>query len=981
MVRRVSVRAGVLVLAFVLLLAAENLAIGIGYRRLVAGSFEMGMARLYASPITLAALVPLALGVAAWSAWFERAPRRARLTLAAGLGLAAGIALAVAPTGRVFGSLGARLALGLVATLGCMLCAAAAVRAAEVLARTRRRVLVAVAAAAVALFWSLDAFLFARQYPSLHALLALLCVVCTCVAALGLTALPRKAALAALGFGLACIPWSLHAARALHTADNLRMILLEHAPLMGRGVALAARIAPVATEAAGAAPAAPASAGRTLHWNERSVLMVTVDALRADHVSAYGYSRPTTPVFDRLAEQAALFEYAYCATPHTSYSLTSLMTGKYMHPLRAMGLGEDSETWADLFRHYGYRTAGFYPPAVFFVDEDRFDTFRDRHLGFEYFKVEFASPDLRVAQITEYLTRAPAGVPIFLWVHLFEPHEPYVFHPEHPFGSGPNPSAMDAYDSEIALSDATLGRIVAAFDAVRPDNVLVVSADHGEEFGEHGGRYHGSSVYEEQVRVPLLVRGAGVKPGRIRAPVQTLDLLPTFLSASGTPRPPRIRGRDLGPLLTGQAADDEGFAFAEVTPLAMVARGSERLICRRAENACALYDVSTDPLEARDLGAERPERVRELRALWQRTELDHGRMEGERGSRIPAALRRGLQGDRDAAPEVAALLDDVDVTVRRSAALVLGKLASEQTIAQMERALTGSERDAEVRGLLAVALTRSKKELHPELLAFAQSSTVLESRRLAALALAERGNGSRLDVILAGLERGNGEHSLDEDESIAMIHALEALHAANPDPVQSADIAKTLLQRLADVRLRPYVVRTLGALGDVSARAPLLEVFRQERNFAVRVAEADALLELGVQGEEFNRALTRFAGMPEPIAGALGLARRAHLLVPAHAGAELAPPRTTWSGRAAPGAQRLFVELTLAGTLSVTAGESTVATATPEMLHQLELPGGGAVQIRATAPIQALWLVPLSAELPAPPPEEWDAGVEAVAKP
>lgn len=988
---RVSFRAGAVVLAFVLLLAAENLAIGYGYRHMFVGSWEMAYARNYASPLVLAALVPLALAVAAWTVWFERAPRPATRTLAVFLGLAAGTALALAPTGRIFGAWPVRLGLGVVATAVCTVAAALAVRRG---ARARRSVLVAVAGAGALVTWTLDAFLFARQYAPLHALLGLLCVTCICVCALGFAALPRKASLGALAFGLATWPWTVHAARALHKADNVRLVLLEHAPLLGRGVALGARIAPAPAEAAAESEAPQTSAGRTLHWNERSVLLVTVDALRADHVSAYGYPRATTPEFDRLAKESSLFEYAYCPTPHTSYSLTSLMTGKYMHPLRTMGLGEDSETWADLFRHYGYRTAGFYPPAVFFVDEDRFDGFRDRHLGFEYFKVEFATPDVRVAQVTEYLQKAPASVPIFLWVHLFDPHEPYVFHEEHPFGDGPNPTAMDAYDSEIGMADATLRRIVDLFDHARPDNVLVVTADHGEEFDEHGGRYHGSSVYEEQVRVPLLVRGPGVRPGRVKTPVQTIDLLPTFLSASGTPRPPRLRGRDLGPLLVSAApAAEPGFAFAEVIPLAMVARGTERLVCRRAENACALYDVADDPGETRDLGPQRPERVRALRGLWQRTELDHGRLEGERGSHVPAALRRGLQGDRDAALEVAALLDDVDVHVRRTAARVLAKLAADETLPQLERALASNEADLEVRGLLAVASTRASKVLHPDVLAFSTATPVLGSRRLAALALAERGQPSRLDVLLDALEQDgkdeplvadagaddNPELDLAEDEAIAMIQALVTLHQQSPDAGRTTDMVKTLVRRLPDVRLRPHVVEALGKLGDPAAIPALLEVFREERNFAVRRPEAEALLALHARSDELDRTLERFAGMPEPIPEALALAKRARLLVPAHGGVELTAPKPAWSGPLRPGDVRVLVELTAPGTVRAGGAEATGEGTT----HALDLIGvtGPTVQITASAPIRAIWMVPLVPELPPPAAEEWDGGTETNANP
>ena len=92
--------------------------------------------------------------------------------------------------------------------------------------------------------------------------------------------------------------------------------------------------------------------------------------------------------------------------------------------------------------------------------------------------------------------------PLFLWVHFFEPHEPYVVHPDHLFTGGRS-ADEDAYDGEIATADDGIGRIVRLLRARRPGAVVIVTADHGEEFGDHGGRYHGTTVYEEQVRVPL----------------------------------------------------------------------------------------------------------------------------------------------------------------------------------------------------------------------------------------------------------------------------------------------------------------------------------------------------------------------------------------------------------------------------------------------------------------------------------------------
>ena len=330
------------------------------------------------------------------------------------------------------------------------------------------------------------------------------------------------------------------AAKTLSVADNIRLVFLTHAPVLSHAVELAARLAPPPPIDEEGAPEVT-SGPRTLDLSHRDIVLVTIDALRADHVGAYGYRRSITPNIDRLAGEGAVFEAAYTPTPHTSYAVTSLMTGKYMRPLLLQNLGDDSDTFALYLRRYGYRTAAFYPPAVFFIDGERFAPFRDRALDFEYRKVEFAPAATRATQVRGYLERVPKERNVFLWVHLFEPHEPYEAHPEHPLGDRDE----DRYDAEIASADAGLGAIVDTVRAKRPNAVVIVAADHGEEFSDHGGRYHGTTVFEEQVRVPLVISAPGlVKPNRIREPVQLVDLLPTVLSALSVPRPARVRDED-----------------------------------------------------------------------------------------------------------------------------------------------------------------------------------------------------------------------------------------------------------------------------------------------------------------------------------------------------------------------------------------------------------------------------------------------------
>jgi arylsulfatase A-like enzyme len=822
--------------------------------------------------------------------------------------------------------------------------------------------LASVAGAACVATWCADAFLLPHLYPAMHLALFATTLVAAAVVALAWKpseGAPRPARAIAAAMLVALVlafAWTPTASARLGPMSNTRVVLVEHAPLLGRAVLVAAALHPPprfddddegAPGARGAPHGAPVGEiPRALDWSRRDIVLLSVDALRADHVSAYGYARATTPRIDALAREGKLFTHAYCPTPHTSYSVTSMMTGRYMRPLLALGLGEDSDTWATYVRRYGWRTAAFYPPAVFFIDEQRFASFRDRMLDFEYAKVEFADPDLRARQVEAYLAGAPADRPLFLWVHFFEPHEPYVPHPAHPFASASasagGASDVDAYDSEVAAADEGIGRIVDLVRAKRPGAVVILTADHGEEFGEHGGRYHGTTVYEEQVRVPLVVVGPGVAPGENDTVVQTVDLLPTVLSAIGTPRPARVRGRDLGPLLAsapGPVRDkfrepaDRGFAFAETDDYALVASGLDRLVCERRLATCALYRPSDDPLERRDRCADDRARADELRRLLRATEREHGRLEAGGASAWPEALRRGMQGEAEAAEDVAALLDDAKVAVRRKAAEVAFDLHAASIVAQLRRALAHDE-DDEVKRWCALALLRAE----------GTSGALAESlvkdpgrawRRRAALAFAERGD-ARGEAELASwwAEDGAPQNAIEWRREEELLAALAKIRARSAVP--------SLLRALEDVRARPYVADTLGAIGDPSARAPLLDAFDHEPYVTTRPHEARALFALGARRELFA-PLARFAGSPEPMLDAVTLARDAGLLIAKAGGwSSPAPVPDMRATLALPpaSAHRLLVLCAAAGPLEATADGAPLSGADPVLPS-----GSGAVPV------------------------------------
>ena len=816
------------------------------------------------------------------------------------------------------------------------------------------------------------------------------------------------------------------AAAKLAYFDNFRWLLTEEAPLLGHGVRAAAWLAPPAPPPALSEACqdwnAPecrlqrlgrAESGRPIDLRGRDFLLVTIDALRADHVGAYGYDRKTTPNLDALARDAVVFEYAYCPAPHTSYSVTSLMTGKYMRPLLLQGAGEDSDTWAGLLRTYGYRTAGFYPPAVFFIDADRFGAFRDRFLDFEYRKVEFLEGEGRVKQVSDYLAAEDPDRRQFIWVHLFGLHEPYEAHPGFNFGD----RDLDRYDSETAAADATTGAIIREFRKLRPGGVVIVSSDHGEEFGEHGGRYHGTSVYEEQVRVPLIFSAPGAVPaGRVREPVQTIDLLPTVLSALDIPRPPRLRGRDLGPLLRDGKGDGVGLALAETEETALLAHGTLRLICQRRVGACRLYDLATDPKQTHDIASLRGPRFAELRKEIQVLSASHGEFE-VRGLRAegkgwPAPILRGAAGDGDAAGDIAALLDDADRNIRRKAAELLFALRREETAPALRLALQRDE-DPDVRRWCALALTRLGQGA-PLAYELARSDDVTW-RRLAALALAEAGDPRGADDLVRWWQDAQAR---DYGRSLELLDALAKIRAR--------DAVWPLVQSLHDVRLRPHIARALAAIGDDVARGPLGNAFAKERYQSARVAVGQALVELGAEAE-IAPALTRFLGVPDPLPGGVGMALRAGILQ--HVGGPTAGAlrrlqrhselgaavtlivprggngkgiraivRARTSGRAAGqvviGSRLQKVRFDSEGRPRKTRG---IPRLDPARSVKLSIPpGNDPTEVYATVPaamnlspglsvqlvvfadrtveIEALALVPLADEIPPPAPEPWEPG-------
>jgi hypothetical protein len=957
-----AIDVGYVLLAWTAWIVMELLLVSVIHADLLAGHWEIVQARTLVVPLALAMLAPAAWVAVAAGRLGARAPRDSASLWATALGMA-----------TLFGLVGYGVSFGrhvqAAAVRVPFVAALAALGAALgyvlplLVPKLSPRLVALLSCAVAALSWLGDLYVLPRLYPAFHAALFAVLLASSAAVTVALRTEPSRerlvVAIAAIAASIACLAWAPGAARRLVHADNLRLVLLERAPVLGRAVKFGALLAPPPpledVPAEGTAPA-PSEVPRALDWTGHDVLLVSVDALRADHVSAYGYSRPTTPNLDALAREGALFERAYCPTPHTSYSVTSMMTGKAMRPLMALGLGAGSETWAAQLRRYGFKTAAFYPPAVFYIDPERFGAFETSHLDFEYAKVQFSSAEERVEEVAHYLDGSSPS-PLFLWVHLFEPHEPYVMHPSHPFG-GSTPKPVDAYDSEIAYADAALGKLIALVRAKRPGIAIVVTADHGEEFGEHGGRYHGTSCYEEQVRVPLVVVGPGISNRRVATVAQTIDLLPTVLSALGMPRPARVRGRDLGPLLVnGRTDGDLGLAYAETDDYSLVARGADRLVCARRIGACALYDVVSDPEERVDRSRDRPEAARELRGVLAGLERAQGRYEGG-AAPWPDPIRRGLMRELDVAEDAAALLDDASAPIRRKAGEVMFLLHDPTVAPQTRRALSRDE-DAEVQKWCALALVRMGETPSP-LASLLLRDPDVAWRRRAALSFASRGDARGGGELAREWREEAPPHTgLDIEEGKERLAAMASIRVTEAVPA--------LVNSLSFVPLRPFIADALGAIGDTRARGPLLDLFTSERYETARSHEAEALVALGAR-RELREPLARFAGLADPMVDAVRIARKAKLLEPSVGGVAFASSAPDLIARVAVPSGPLRLLVLSAGTGGELSGSVGDKPLPPEVdasvptvhVRDLDGVGAGSTEIRLHEPtgILAAWLVP-----------------------
>jgi len=401
----------------------------------------------------------------------------------------------------------------------------------------------------------------------------------------------------------------------------------------------------------------------------RNLLIISIDTLRADHLGLYGYERPTSPQLDAFARQAVVFDSAQAQSSWTLPSFASMMTSLYSATHACLNFDSQLDgsfvTLAEVLRGTDFHTAAV-ASHVFLGRR------HGLHQGFSEFDDELVlelneshaaitSPTVTDKGIAQLERRAAADERFFLWLHYFDPHELYKLHEgiSEQFGIEED---VDRYDGEIAFTDREVGRLLNAVDrlGLSEDTVVVVVADHGEQFMDHGNQRHGRDLHRETVRVPLVVRTPGYEPRRVAPTVRMVDLMPTLLELLDVPGPPIREGLSVTRLMRGESqaelpalaelslrpdfradslvfgrwkliVDHSGASRRDNTDNSQVIIDADGL--RRfpiGEPAVQLFDLETDLLEQQDVAAGNPDRVAWMRERMEQL-IDRGKRLVEEG--------------------------------------------------------------------------------------------------------------------------------------------------------------------------------------------------------------------------------------------------------------------------------------------------------------------------------------------------------------
>jgi arylsulfatase A-like enzyme len=417
---------------------------------------------------------------------------------------------------------------------------------------------------------------------------------------------PRARAIAAAACGFVVVATIGAALYAEQTEPGLTLAIWGERPLAGEAIELAFDLDDIRAEMSLAA-FVPVERPDSPHPD---IVLVTIDTVRADHTPPYNTTTAADmPVLRQLGNVGVVFDWAFSPSNVTRRSIPSLAIGLQPNRVRgrvvgwALRVDPRHVLLAERLQAAGYDTAGFMCCKGFWGDE--FHTGLQR--GLDHLELETNGYELaRRARVwLDARERSNPGKPLFLWMHLLEPHNWTVAS-----GEGRNDAERrQLYDRTLSQSDAALGELLNAFSHRAPAKapIVIVTADHGEGLGDHNHPFHSTDLYDSQTHVPLVLAGPGIKPRHVAETVSLTDLVPTILELAGyeVPTGSAIDGRSIADLASGRRGGDaeQGEAYAAMIQdrsnpggIEMLVKGRYKLI--EADGVQSeLYDTRTDPDE------------------------------------------------------------------------------------------------------------------------------------------------------------------------------------------------------------------------------------------------------------------------------------------------------------------------------------------------------------------------------------------------
>lgn len=336
--------------------------------------------------------------------------------------------------------------------------------------------------------------------------------------------------------------------------------------------------------------------------NRPNVLLITIDTLRADALGCYGNSQAKTPNLDALSRNSLFFRNAIAPAPLTLPSHTSMMTGRYPyhHGIHdnAGVVGQQELTLAEILQGKGYQTYAFvggFPLEHRFRLNQGFDLYDDTLPREKNRSLDFRS-ERSANQVVQAVLNTKITEPYFLWVHLYDPHAPYL---------------NGGYAGEIAFVDAAVGKLLKNIPT--ENTIVVVAGDHGESLGDHGELTHRIFVYDSTMRVPFWIRGPRIPAQTVQSQARLIDLLPTLLKHLNIPLPQKLDGKVMPENAGFPAYIESRFPELQLgwSPLLGIRTDEWKYIQAPKRE---LYSMTQDPDEKQNLAAARPEIVRKLQS-------------------------------------------------------------------------------------------------------------------------------------------------------------------------------------------------------------------------------------------------------------------------------------------------------------------------------------------------------------------------------